>query len=198
MFSLRPTKKSVGAHPSTKHIQRWVFGSAPDGDIAIQDVIHLTHLWEKRVVKNMDCHVWSWGRHLYKKTKTACLRDHVDFNSYVCIYISMFSKKNTLNSKPNRFFLAAIDCQDVPVPGSLWNSPPFLSGPKNSTANPKDPVALPRPKRARAVKGGIGSICAYRVDQLPLLPYNSKVGPLPVINGVITPISRVITPVTHL
>ena len=25
-----------------------------------------------------------------------------------------------------------------------------------------------------------------------------KVGPLPVINGVITPISRVITPVTHL
>ena len=27
-------------------------------------------------------------------------------------------------------------------------------------------------------------------------PY--KVGPLPVINGVITPISRVITPVTHL
>ena len=26
----------------------------------------------------------------------------------------------------------------------------------------------------------------------------NKVGPLPIINGVITPISRVITPVTHL
>ena len=29
------------------------------------------------------------------------------------------------------------------------------------------------------------------------LEYFYKVGPLPVINGVITPISRVITPVTH-
>ena len=31
-----------------------------------------------------------------------------------------------------------------------------------------------------------------------MIPFDYKVGPLPVINGVITPISRVITPVTHL
>ena len=36
------------------------------------------------------------------------------------------------------------------------------------------------------------------IPKLSFVPFWYKVGPLPVINGVITPISRVITPVTHL